>query len=163
MMASGENRLLPTMSRQMPVLAQSPNKPKLPCDQPSTTASSAASSGNQLSTGVQLNLSTVVGSGTSSGVSYQSVPGSTTTNYSYTGSGVGFDPGVSVQSVWALGNGTWTGTFQNWNFSFGVLTGSYFQTPGSGGWSGISFGLTAGPKGFGGSYTETNYTCNNGP
>jgi hypothetical protein len=128
-----------------------------PCDQ--TAGAPPSSSGNQLSTGVQFNMSTVVGSGTSSGVSHQNVPGATTSSYSYTGPGVGFDPGISVQSVWAWGSGTWTGAFENVNFSAAIFAGSIFWTPGKDGWVGFTFGFAAGPPGA--SFTETNYTCNN--
>jgi len=137
---------------------QQPTQPKQPCDQPSSSTPAPASSGKQLSTGVQFNMSTVVGSGTSSGVSYQSVPGSTTSSYKYSGPGVGFDPGLSLQSVWAWGSGTWTGTFQSVNFAASFFAGSVFWTPGQGGWAGFTFGLAAGPPGA--SFTETNYTCN---
>jgi hypothetical protein len=78
--------------------SQQRKNPPQPCDQPSSSAPSSSSSGNHLSTGVQFNVSTVVGSGDSFGSSKQSVPGSTTTSYSYSGSGLGFDPGVSLQS-----------------------------------------------------------------
>ena len=75
--------------------------------------------------------------------------------FSINAHGVGLDVGASVESVWAWGDGSWTGDFSSINGSFGVFTGSIFWSPGEGGWVGFTFGLSLGLPGI--AYEETNY------
>jgi RHS repeat-associated protein len=115
--------------------------------------------GLKLSSGVSLSLSTInpvsSGGGGVWGYNYQSVPGARCSQYLYSGSGVGLDVGASIQSVWAWGEGEWAGEFRSVNVNFLVLSGSVFWSPGSGGWTGFTFGLGAGLPGL--AYQETNY------
>jgi RHS repeat-associated protein len=115
------------------------------------------------SMGVSLSAATVnpftSGGGGVWGANQQSF-GVTTNDYTYSGTGAGLDVGVSVQSVWAWGSGGWGGPFNSVNFSAGVFGGSIFWTPGKGGWTGLSFGLSAGLPGA--AYETTNYKCISG-
>ena len=135
---------------------------KTPCDQ---SAGAANNTGNHLSTGVSASGSTVnpltSGGGGVWGRNWQSIPGGTSTlnTYNFSGNGLGLDVGGSIQSVWAWGNGSWTGAFHSVNFSVGLFSGSVFWTPGKGGYTGFSFGLGLGLPIPQGAYEETNYTC----
>ena len=115
------------------------------------------------SMGVSASASTInpftSGGGGVVGANQQSF-GATTNNYTYSGHGAGLDVGVSIQSVWAWGSGSWTGPFRSVNFAAGPFAGSIFWTPGKGGWTGFSWGLGAGLPGL--AYEETNYTCRSG-
>ena len=62
--------------------------------------------------------------------------------YSYSGRGNGLDVLGGIESVWAYGSGPWPGKFRSINVGAGFLTVSVFWTPGKGGWTGITFGLT---------------------
>ena len=95
------------------------------------------------------------------GRNWQSIPGGTSTlnTYNFSGNGLGLGVGGSIQSVWAWGNGSWTGAFHSVNFSVGLFSGSVFWTPGKGGYTGFSFGLGLGLPIPQGAYEETNYTC----
>jgi RHS repeat-associated protein len=124
-------------------------------------ACSTGSPNKHLSMGDQIVASTVNpftsrGGGVFGFWNKQSFP-ATTNDYTFTGNGVGLDAGVSIQSVWAWGNGPWSGQFDSVNGSFGPFAGSIFWTPGEGGWVGSSFGLGLGLPGI--AYEETNYTC----
>jgi len=130
--ASGENRPCATMARRSHLLPQR-NPPKTPCDQ-STGASDSTS--NHLSAGVSVSGSTVnpltSGGGGVWGRNWQSIPGGTSAlnTYNFSGNGLGLDVGGSIQSVWAWGNGSWTGAFHSVNVSAGPFSGSIFWTPG---------------------------------
>jgi hypothetical protein len=137
-----------------------PQPQKPPCDQ---SSSSSTDNSNHLSTGVVANASTVnpltSGGGGTWGRNAQSIPGGTSTfnQYNYSGNGLGLDVGGSVQSVWAWGQGSWTGQFDSVNAAAGPFAASVFWTPGKGGYFGFSFGLGIGLPGV--DYQETNYTC----
>jgi hypothetical protein len=77
-------------------------------------------------------------------------------DYTYSGNGVGLDVGASIESVWAWGDGAWTGDFSSVNVSGGIFTGSIFWSPGEGGWIGFTYGLSFGLPGI--AYEETLYT-----
>jgi len=69
------------------------------------------------------------------GRNWQSIPSGTSTFNTYNFSGIGqnafgIDFGLTVQSSWAWGSGTWTGAFDSLNLSLGPLAGSIFWTPG---------------------------------
>jgi RHS repeat-associated protein len=141
---------------------QNPQQPqqRVPCDQSSATPSPPGlSTGVAIHGGLLLNPITSGGGFGVGGLNWQSVPGSssTFTGYDYLGTGDGVDVGGSIQSVWAWGSGSWTGTFKSFNVSGGLFTLSVFWTPGAGGYVGGSGGLGIGLPGF--SYQETIYTC----
>jgi hypothetical protein len=89
------------------------------------------------------------------GYNNQSASSDPTDQYYFDGGGVGLNVGVSLQSVWAYGSGTWTGAFKSVNVSASFFAGSIFWTPGPGGWVGMTFGLSVGFPGV--SYEQTNY------
>jgi RHS repeat-associated protein len=121
---------------------------------------SSCAPGSRLSTGISLSAATVNPfTSQSGGVWGMNRQGSAagTSWYTYNGTGLGLDVGVSAQSVWASGSGPWTGTFRSINGSAGLFTGSIYWTPGEGGWIGASFGPAIGLPGL--AYEQTNYTC----
>jgi hypothetical protein len=124
----------------------------------------AVPSGNHLSMGASVQVATVnpftSGGGGVWGANQQSF-GASTYNYTYSGTGAGLDVGASIQSAWAWGSGSWGGPFKSISFSAGPFSGSIFWTPGTGGWTGASFGLGVGSPGA--AYEVTNYTCKSGP
>ena len=162
LIASGKNRRLPTMARRSHLLPQTNQPKKTRCDQ---SAGAANNTGNHLSTGVSVSGSTVnpltSGGGGVWGRNWQSIPGGTSAlnTYNFSGNGLGLDVGGSIQSVWAWGNGSWTGAFHSVNFSVGPFSGSVFWTPGKGGYTGFSFGLGLGLPIPQGAYEKKNYTC----
>ena len=117
---------------------------------------------NHLSTGVALAASTVnpftSGGGGVWGLNSQS-DGGTTTQYAFDGRGTGLDVGVSGQSVWAWGNGPWSGEFDSISLGRGPINGSIFWTPGPCGWIGFTFGVGVGLPSF--SQQTTNYIPTN--
>jgi hypothetical protein len=136
-----------------------------PAQQPPPTQCSSTQpvgGGNHLSTGVAVHVAAVdpVTSyqGSVTGYNWQDVPGAESRHYSYTGTGMGLDAGVSVQSVWAYGSGAWTGDFRSVSYSLGWFSGSVFWSPGGGGWKGVTFGLGAGLPVPQVAYEETTYT-----
>lgn len=129
--------------------------PQTPC---------AVPPGNHLSAGVSTSVATVnpstSGGGGVWGGNQQSFGNSAPNNYSYSGAGLGLDVGASMQQVVAWGSGPWTGTFNQWSFSAGSVSGSIFWTPGKGGWTGASLGFGLGLPGL--AREKTNYTCKPG-
>jgi RHS repeat-associated protein len=130
---------------------------------PTQPVCSTGGPNNHLSMGDQVDAATInpftSRGGGVWGANTQSFP-AVTNNYTYSGKGIGLDVGVSLQSVWAWGNGSWSGPFHSVNLSIGVFTCSVFWTPGKGGWIGGSFGLGLGLPGV--AYEQTNYTCRSG-
>jgi RHS repeat-associated protein len=111
-----------------------------------------------ISMGTALNGAFVVptsGGGGIRGLNFQSF-GPNTNAYTYGGGGLGWDVGASIQSVWALGSGPWTGQFRSISVSASVFSGSLFWTPGKCGWTGFSFGPGLGTPG--GALEVTNYS-----
>jgi RHS repeat-associated protein len=120
--------------------------------------------GTGLSTGVEVQVATVnpftSSGGSIKGLNWQDVPGTLHKSYYYKGGGHGLNVGVSAQSVWAVGQGPWTGKFKAWGGSILVINASYFWSP-DGGWRGVTYGFGLSPfrwpKGQA-DYDETDYT-----
>ena len=71
---------------------------------------------------------------------------------------VGFNIGASASANFALGNGSWTGPFNNIVGSYGYVTGSAFYSPqGTGNWKGLSVGGSLGAPGAGEAITSYSY------
>jgi len=160
--ASGKTPRSPTTGRRSHLLQQTTPKPPTPCDQ---STSSPAGNSNHLSSGVSVSGSTInpftSGGGGVWGRNWQSIPGGTSTfnTYNFSGGGAGLDVSGSIQSVWAWGNGSWTGQFNSINASAGIFSASVFWTPGKGGYIGFTFGLGLGLSIPQGAFEVTNYTC----
>jgi hypothetical protein len=97
------------------------------------------------------------GGGFVRGYNWQGVNGAESNHYSYEGKGLGLDVGASIQSVWAVGKGAWTGEFRSVNFSAAWFSFSYFWSPDSS-WHGITYGLGVGLPIPQASYETTNIT-----
>jgi RHS repeat-associated protein len=143
-----------------------PQETEVPCDVASTPPGEKSLSSGILVTASTINPFTSRG-GATYGANAQSVPFMTKQeemfgpnllpSYTTKSEGVGLNIGVSGQSVWAYGSGTWTGTSKSVNVSFMIFNASYFWTPGEGGWNGISFGFGLGLPGV--SYETVQTTC----
>ncbi len=72
---------------------------------------------------------------------------------------VGFNIGLSASANFALGNGSWTGPFNNIVGNYGPVAASAFYSPqGTGDWRGGSIGWSAGtPVGLGEAITNYSY------